>query len=447
MPRRYWIVPVFVVGLALHNLVMSLLYGAGVRGHALTAIEAWKELLLGGALAWYAVFALRRRQLPFRPNLVDGLAVAFAAVVVSYALIPQSALGGGADLSGIAHGVRHHLLFVAAYFLGRCLGPLPGPIGWWFLGAAAAVAAFGLVEAYAVSLDWWRHSGAKGWFSAQLGFGYQGLSGLPENFVYNLGNDRIARRLISVFLSPLATAYMLCVGILLAVAWRRRLGWPLAAVAAVGLLFTYSRSTWIALVVALALLAWLQRRALPLVLAVVALGVFAGFAAAFPHVAPRAHFTHAEKEFQHAHGRGKPSGVSVANDASTRSHWRNLRDGLETIADQPWGYGVGNSGSTAARFGAQVKAGESTYTELGVDTGVVGALLFVGLNLALLWRLRWRSAWLVGSLVAVLVLAVQTDVLGVPWLAFCVWLAAGAEAGILEGSRISPQPPRSAPSH
>jgi O-Antigen ligase len=442
MRRRYWLVPVFVVGLALHNLAMSLLYGAGVRGHALTAIEAWKELLLGGALAWYAVRAARQRRLPFRWNRVDWLALAFAAVVLLYALIPQSALGGHSDLSGVAHGVRHHLLFVGAYFLGRCLGPLTGPVGWWILGAAAAVAAFGLVEEYTVSLDWWRHSGARGWFQQQLGFDYKGLTGLPENFVYNLGNDRIVRRLVSTFLSPLATAYMLCVAVLLAAAWQRRRALPLAAVAFVGLLFTYSRSTWLALLAGLAVLAAVQRRRLPLLLGVAAIACFAGFAAAFPHIAPEAHFTKAEKKFQQAHGSGQPDGVSVASDASTRSHWRNLVDGLETVGDQPWGYGVGNSGSTAARFGAPLKAGESTYTELGVDTGVVGMALFAAFNLALLWRLRYRSAWLVASLAAVLVLAVQTDVLGVPWLAICLWLAAGAEAGILERSRIYPTRPR-----
>src|SRR5439155_4078670 len=41
----------FVVGLALHNAVMAALYAAGVRGDVLTAITAWKEILLVVALA------------------------------------------------------------------------------------------------------------------------------------------------------------------------------------------------------------------------------------------------------------------------------------------------------------------------------------------------------------------------------------------------------------
>src|SRR2546427_8967512 len=55
----------WVVGLAAHNAVMAALYGAGVRGGALTALQAWKEILLVVALARVAADALRVRRLPF----------------------------------------------------------------------------------------------------------------------------------------------------------------------------------------------------------------------------------------------------------------------------------------------------------------------------------------------------------------------------------------------
>ncbi len=427
IPRRFWVLVALVVGLALHNLVMALLYGAGLRGAGLTVVEAWKEALLAGALGWYAVRAARRRELPFRPNAVDALALAYAAVVVCYALIPQDALGGAADLSGIAHGLRHDLLFVGGYALGRCLGPLPRGIPAAVLVTAAVVGLFGLVEEYAVSLDWWRNSGAKGWFRDQLGFDYRGLSGLPENFVYNLGGDRIVRRLIGTFLGPLATAYLLCVALLAAASRPRRSTLPLAAVAAAALLWTYSRSTWIALAAGLVVLALARRRLLPVVVAAVWLGVAAGYSQAFPHVAPEARFTRSELVVQHETAAGSDTSVGVADDASTRSHLRNLVDGMRRVGRHPQGYGLGNAGSTAERFGAVPLAGESTYTEVGVDAGVVGLALFLAFNGLLLVRLLRRSAWAAASLAAVLVLAVQTDVIGVPWLAFCLWAFAGAE--------------------
>src|SRR5437667_8554690 len=76
----------FILGLPLHNIVMSLLYGGGVRGGALDAIQAWKEILLAAALLSVAVSAVVARRLPFRFGWVDALAVAFAALVVLYAL-------------------------------------------------------------------------------------------------------------------------------------------------------------------------------------------------------------------------------------------------------------------------------------------------------------------------------------------------------------------------
>src|SRR5205085_4104290 len=41
---------IFLVGLALHNAVMAALYAWGVRGATLTAITAWKDIVLAVAL-------------------------------------------------------------------------------------------------------------------------------------------------------------------------------------------------------------------------------------------------------------------------------------------------------------------------------------------------------------------------------------------------------------
>ena len=73
-------------------------------------------------------------------------------------------------------------------------------------------------------LQWWRGLGAPGWFAEQLGLAYRGLSGLPENFVYNTGDEQPLRRLVSTFLCPLATSYVLVVALLLTAAWWTRYG-------------------------------------------------------------------------------------------------------------------------------------------------------------------------------------------------------------------------------
>jgi O-Antigen ligase len=424
---------VLCVGLALHNLAMAELWDAGVRGNTLDAVAAWKEVLLAAALG-VALWQARRLPLGTWP---DRLALAYAAVVLLYAVLPQDWLGGEASGRTVLYALRHDLLPVAGYALGRLLSTTARDergLRLAVLGTAIGLAIVGIVEVYAVPLQWWRDSGAPGWFDEQLGLDYQGLSGLPENFVYNAGDERPLRRLVSTFLSPLATSYLLIVG-LLYLASRRRLGawgWVAAAVLFAALLLTHSRSSILALAGGLVVLALAQRRALPALAAaaVVALGV-AGLAL-YEHYAPEERFTPAELEIQRAGGAEDPGATSdpfSAGESSLESHWTSLRDGVETVVRHPWGYGLGNAGVTASRTNTPILAGESTYTELGVETGLLGLVLFVAWNLTLLRELWTRSAWLAAALAATLALGLQTDVIGVHWLAVVLWGLCGAAVG------------------
>ena len=94
----------------------------------------------------------------------------------------------------------------------------------------------------------------------------------------------------------------------------------------------------------------------------------------------------------------------------------------------PWGFGLGNAGVTAARTRVTVHAGESTYTELGVETGILGLLVFVAWSLALLRATMRNRLWVGAAFAAVLFLGLQTDVIGVPWIAVTVWAFAGDSA-------------------
>ncbi len=460
MKRPVWILYVFVVGLALHNFVMAELWAAGVRGTALDLVSAWKEALL--ALGIVLVLRERRWSLRFHPTLVDWLALAYGAVVLVWGVIPQHWLDGGATHRGVVLGVRHDLLPVAAYFFGRGLSMTQRElrrVGATIIAASAAVAAFGFVDIYSIPLSWWRHSGAPDWFTKQLGFDYQGLSGLPENFVYNTGNEHPLRRLVSFFLSPLATSYMLVTALLVSAAWLGRLRprlilWiPTTALLFAGLLWTHSRSSYLALAFGLVVFAAVQPGWRLGLLAAAGGVVVSGlvFVRVYPHIAPSTSYTKLELQCQryHAHhpatpmdcarqvgaaapavraiqaaSAGEPA-VSGLSDASTESHWQSLRDGISTVLHHPQGYGPGNAGSTAARTGAPIKAGESTYTELGVDTGLVGGLLFAAWSLALLLGLLRCGGWIAAAMAAMLALGLQTDIIGVPWVVFVLWPLAG----------------------
>jgi hypothetical protein len=449
MKRPVWAIHVLVVGLALHNFVVAELWDAGLHGRLLELVSAWKEVLL--AICLVAVWWRAWRT--FRPRLCDRLALAYSAVIVVWAVLPQSWLDGSATHHGVLLGVRHDLVPAAAYFLGRGLAlsePELRRIGATILATATGVGVFGLIDIYAIPLSWWRGSGAPGWFRYQLGFQYHGLSKLPENFIYNTGNEHPLRRLVSTFLSPLASSYLFVVALLLAAAWliRRRpplAVWiPVASVLFAGLLWTHSRSSYLALALGLVALALVRRESwLPLMAsAVVVLVATVVFVKAYPHIAPVTSFTSGELNYQrsHAHKAGVGAATNGLGDASTASHWRSLRAGVSTVIDHPEGFGVGNAGSTAARTGVAIKAGESTYTELGVDAGLLGALLFIAWSAVLVWRVLPCTAWLGATLVAVFALALQTDVIGVPWLAYVLWALAGSVVSTAVARRFEPRP-------
>jgi hypothetical protein len=427
--RPVWALHVLIVGLALHNLVMSQLWRAGVRGTALTVVAAWKDVLLLVALVLVWRAGGWRRPL----ILSDWLALLFGAFVLVYGLLPQSLLDGGATHRGVLYAARHDLLPVGAYFLGRGLALTErerGAVCRTVLLTAGGVALYGLLDVYLVPLSWWRHSGAEGWFKDQLGLRYQGLSGLPENFVYNAGGGDVFRRLTSTFLSPLATAYMLVVALFF-IPLRRRWGLALALLIFAGLLWTHTRAAVIALAFGLLVLAVVRRRARPAVLAIAVLLIGFAFVKGYTHFAPRTHFTTVEQRYQEHHAATNGTGsndATSASDASISEHASSLRDGARTVWHHAWGFGLGNAGVTAARTHVKVEAGESTYTELGVELGILGALAFAAWSLVLLRAALSSVAWVGAAFAAVLLLGLQTDIIGVPWIAVIVWVLAGDAA-------------------
>src|SRR5262249_25224450 len=201
------------------------------------------------------------------------------------------------------------------------------------------------------------------YFRDQLHYRYgPGLSGLPDNFVYNNGNENeLTRRLISTFLSPLGAAYLFMIALLLAP--RVRAAVPLVLLAGAGMLWTHTRAAIIGLAVGFVLLAFVARRAWPL--AAAAATVVLGYAVPpmFPGLGPRVHLTARELAYQRAHAHQSAPGKL---EPSAESHLSNLRKGVRVVIHHPQGYGLGNAGEVAFRENVPLKAGESNYTELGV---------------------------------------------------------------------------------
>ncbi len=430
------------MGLVLHNVAMAQLWELGVRGTRLDVAAAWKEALLLVALL---VVAWKVRRLP-AVGAADVLAASYAAVIVVYWLIPQDVLGGEATARGELLALRHHLFPVAGYALGRLVAVAwqeRGRVGGLIVLSAVVVAVVGLLDIAFVSLQAWRDSGVPGWFAEQLGLDYEGLSGLPENWVYNTGDEENPiRRLVSTFLSPLASAYTLVVALIYVASRPPRWWWGLVGgLLYVALLFTHTRAAFAALAFGLVVLAIAQRRVLPAAIAAGTVVASALFIAAYPTIGPTTSYTPEELAWlrDNAEREGGISGgrFPTVEDESTESHWTNLREGVRVVLEHPQGHGLGNAGVVAKRTGVDIKAGESTYTELGVDAGIAGVVAFVLWSLAVLAGLWRREAWLAAAFAAVLALGLQTDVIGIHWLAFTVWFAAGLALGLPRGSESS----------
>jgi hypothetical protein len=430
---------VLVVGLVVHNVAMAQLWDLGVRGTSLDVVAAWKEALLLAVLllvAWQV-----RRSPPVRA--ADVLALSYTAVILVYWLIPQDVLGGEATMRGELLALRHHLFPVAAYALGRLVAwawEERGGMGALVVLSAVMVSVVGLVDIAFVSLQAWRDSGVPGWYREQLGLEYEGLSGLPENWVFNTGDEQNPiRRLVSTFLSPLASAYALVVALIFVLSRPFRWWWGLLAILFyVALLYTHTRAAFAALAFGLVVLALAQRRVAPAVLALASVLVSALFLVAYPSIGPSTSYTPEELEWlrENAEQEGDESGDPLAgDDASTESHWRNLREGVRVVIEHPQGYGLGNAGVVAKRTGVEIRAGESTYAELGVDAGIAGVTAFVLWSIAVLVGLWRREAWLVAAFATTLAIGLQTDVIGIHWLAFTVWAAAGLALGIPRAER------------
>ena len=265
---------------------------------------------------------------------------------------------------------------------------------------------------------------------------------MPENFAFNTGNNHLFRRLISTFVSPLAAAYMLVVSLLgsrRSGAWRCRS--PRSSSPASSSRSRARRST--GLVAGLVVLAIARRELWPLAAAVVVIGVGIGFDRAYTR--RRADDALPPGRAQGAGGERKaaPRREEPARSTST-SHpgGATCRASVTGSARSSTTRRATGSGTRARRRSAsasQLKAGESNYTEIGVETGPrrdapVRRLEPGAARRARATRLggaarrppRRRRRRSPPRSPPCSLIAVQTDAYGIPWLGYCLWWLCGS---------------------
>ena len=174
----------------------------------LTPIQAWKDVLLAVALARVALRRGARAAAPVRsPSSSTASRSPSRAIVAPLRADP-------AGRRSTASATRAILLRAP---------PRPRPASARTSSAARSLVAadlaparlalarrgrrrrrFGLVDVYAIHLDWWRGSGAVGYFRDQLGFDYHGPGRHCRRTSSTTPGTALIRRLVSTLPRPLA---------------------------------------------------------------------------------------------------------------------------------------------------------------------------------------------------------------------------------------------------
>ncbi len=434
--RPVWILHVFVVGLALHNFVMAELYAAGVRGNRARC----RVGLEGGA-------ARRSGSCSSCATRLASLSTRGRSTCSRSSTEPSSS--STACAPALARRPRHPPRRPARR------APRPAPGGRLLLrprprpDRARRPLARGdralrppprrRVRAH-------RHLRDSALVVAQLRrarlvppparLRLPGLSNLPENFVYNTGNEHPLRRLVSVFLSPLATSYMLVA----------RCSSPppggCGSGAAPRLAADHGASLRGPALDALALVRTSHSRSAcsssppsgrsgdsgsspPR--SVGGLGLV--FVKAYPHIAPRRRYTASELKVQrqnrpHA-GRGPGGRERLRGREHLEPHTEPAGRDLERRSTIP----RASARATPARpprartcrsrrVSRATRSSASTPGSPGRLSSSPGAWRCSGDRCA-------ARAWLGAAIAAMLRLGLQTDIIGVPWVVCLLWPLAG----------------------
>ena len=349
------------------------------------------------------------------PAPVDWLALAYGALVVVYGARPAAlARRRRRPTAASCSASATTCCPVAAYFFGR--GPRPDACATragsasTILASAAAVAAFGLIDIYAIPLSWWRSSGAPGLVHEPARLQLPGpLEPARELRLQHrqrasaaaarLGLPLAARDLVHARdgapardgLAPAASGRGSRSG-----SRRSRCSSPGSSGRTRAAPTSRSRSgssssrslrpQW-------RVPARRRRGARGRRRPRVRQGLPAHRARR--RASPPSELARARSRTRTSPAPGPPSARAASRTRAPRATWQSLRDGIKTVLRHPQGYGPGNAGSTAARTERRRSRPASRPTPSSASTpGLVGGAALRRLVARRARRLVRCTAWL-----------------------------------------------------
>ena len=387
-----------------------------------TAVRLWKEALLAiaGLGALYLVFFDKKTRLNTLYHELTWLIVAYAAVQVLWAAwaLHHHSVTGKAAAYGVLLDLRFFLFFFAAWVIGSRTKRLAEQWSKVLVWPAALVIGFGLLQAFALPMDFLRH------------FGYNQHTIAPyETINHNTMYIRIMSTLRGA--NPLGAYLLLPISGLLVLMGMGKRNWrrSLALIGAVVVLFfSFSRAAWIGAVLSVLAVAfarpneWMRRRYLAGGLAAIVI-VGAALTAGFWH----------NERFQNIVFHTQEH--SAVATSSNQGHESAFKSGVNDALHEPLGRGPGTAGPASVyNTGHPARISENYFLQLAQEVGWVGLIFFLTINVFVGWLLWQRRADpLALTLLASLAGITFVNLLSHAWtddtLAYLWWGLAGIAIG------------------
>jgi hypothetical protein len=222
-------------------------------------------------------------------------------------------------------------------------------------------------------------------FLSHLGYGPNTIEPF-ETINHNAHYIRVASTLRGA--NPLGAYMLVPISLLAGLLITGRRTWPYVSLFVGSLLtlfFSFSRSAWIGAALALTAISihYLDRRYLKQ--ALIAVSVLGVLAAGTFTIFEWHHNSRFQNIFLHTEDR------SVIKTTSDQGHVAGLRQGAHDLVHQPFGRGPGSAGPASVYNKDQPRIAENYFLQIGQETGWIGLILFVLINIGvgyILWLKR-----------------------------------------------------------
>ncbi len=395
-------------------------WGSSLVGHY-AALRLYTEVLLivASLSALYLLIVDKKIQRVLFKSKLLWLIVGYVALIILVGIVAYSTKNVTAKAVGYGLIVdsRFLIFFVVCWvaalsssFLNRHWVPI-------VLWPAAFVSIFGLLQVYVLPHDFLKH------------FGYNTSTIQPYQTINN--NQKYIRIMSTLRgVNPLGAYLVVIISLIGALWFRMKRNWQeivLLLASLLALYYSFSRSAWIGTFLALAFIvalglyktkyfsvALISTIALVLILTVVIV---------------TDHSTRLQNIFYHTQTN------SASKTTSDQGHLSGLKSGLKDIYHQPLGGGVGTAGPASVYNPKRIRIAEDYYIQVGQESGVVGLVLFLAVNMIVgleLWRRRSDSLalGLFASFLGLVIVNLFSHAWEDPTLAYLWWGLAGTAMAI-----------------